>query len=92
MAEQTSVGPISASIFSCGHSTTVVKGNMNSFLATAWLGDVQWITSFYLAPPQRGLLRELGVFIPVGAENVVPAVWALDVTFMALASWVTVIS
>jgi transposase len=25
----------------------------------------------------RGLLRELGVFIPVGAENVVPAVWAL---------------
>lgn len=25
----------------------------------------------------RGLLRELGVFIPVGAEQVVPAVWAL---------------
>jgi transposase len=25
----------------------------------------------------RGLLRELGVFIPVGADNVVPAVWAL---------------
>jgi transposase len=25
----------------------------------------------------RGLLRELGVFIPVGAENVVPALWAL---------------
>jgi transposase len=25
----------------------------------------------------RGLLRELGVFIPVGAENVVPTVWAL---------------
>jgi transposase len=25
----------------------------------------------------RGLLRELCVFIPVGAENVVPAVWAL---------------
>lgn len=25
----------------------------------------------------RGLLRELGVFIPVGAQNVVPAVWAL---------------
>lgn len=24
----------------------------------------------------RGLLRELGVFIPVGARNVVPAVWA----------------
>jgi transposase len=25
----------------------------------------------------RGLLRELGVFIPLGAENVVPGVWAL---------------
>jgi transposase len=25
----------------------------------------------------RGLLRELGAFIPVGAENVVPALWAL---------------
>jgi transposase len=25
----------------------------------------------------RGLLRELGVFIPVGAENVVPALWAV---------------
>jgi transposase len=25
----------------------------------------------------RGLLRELGVFIPVGAEEVLPAVWAL---------------
>jgi transposase len=25
----------------------------------------------------RGLLREIGVFIPLGAENVVPAVWAL---------------
>jgi transposase len=25
----------------------------------------------------RGLLRELGVFIPVGAREVVPAVWAL---------------
>jgi transposase len=25
----------------------------------------------------RGLLRELGVFIPVGSRNVVPAVWAL---------------
>ena len=24
----------------------------------------------------RGLLRELGLFIPVGAENVIPAVWA----------------
>ena len=26
----------------------------------------------------RGLLRELGVFIPVGAREVVPAVWALN--------------
>ena len=44
MAEHTSVGPIDSIIFSCGHSTTVVNGNMNSFLAMALAGESQWIT------------------------------------------------
>ena len=38
MPVQTSVGPIFASIWSCGHSTTVAKGNMYSFLAIAASG------------------------------------------------------
>ncbi len=44
IAVQTSVGPIFASICSCGHSTTVAKGNMYSFLAIACSGDVQCTT------------------------------------------------
>ena len=31
IAVQTSVGPIDSIICSCGHSTTVANGNMNSF-------------------------------------------------------------
>src|SRR5678816_25453 len=41
IAEQTKVGPIDSSILSCGHSTTVLNGNMYSFLAMALLGDLQ---------------------------------------------------
>ena len=40
----TSVWPIAPSIFSCGHFTTVVKGNMYSFLAMAGSCDSQWMT------------------------------------------------
>ena len=40
-AEHTNVGPIASSIFSCGHCTTVTKGNMNSFLAIAGAGESQ---------------------------------------------------
>ena len=39
MTVQTSVGPIRFQHLSCGHSTTVEKGNMYSFLATAASGD-----------------------------------------------------
>ena len=35
IALHTSVGPIDSSIFSCGHFTTVVNGNIYSFLAMA---------------------------------------------------------
>ncbi len=39
IALHTSVGPIDSSIFSCGHFTTVVNGNMYSFLAIARSGE-----------------------------------------------------
>ena len=39
MAEHTSVGPIDSIIFSCGHCTTVTKGNMYSFFAIARSGE-----------------------------------------------------
>ena len=39
-----SVGPMLDSIFSCGHLTTVVKGNMYSFFAIAGSGESQWMT------------------------------------------------
>ena len=39
IAEHTRVGPIDSSIFSCGHWTTVAKGNMYSFLAMAGAGE-----------------------------------------------------
>ena len=39
IAEQTSVGPIASSIFSCGHLTTVQKGNMYSFFAAGCSGE-----------------------------------------------------
>ncbi|HVS37284.1 MAG TPA: hypothetical protein VMS17_17110 [Gemmataceae bacterium] len=43
IAEQTSVGPTDSSIFSCGHATTVQKGNVYSFLPIRWAGESQWM-------------------------------------------------
>ncbi len=44
IAVPTSVGPIAASIFACGHSTTLTAGNMYSLLAAGASGDWQCST------------------------------------------------